>query len=222
MQMAPRVLTPVRRHIPASQPAHTRAGGNAQATGADGTRQGKAEATGGQRAAGMAAHVLWPVSACYMHCPIRSSARQADSWRAAALCFFVLFARAVSRTPACSCVGMHSRVAGPRFGCGRFSLHVGRGGTRLSVCDFHSIPRLGGRLGFLVARVDHPRESEYRAPFVSETGLGVCRVGDGIGWAIYFLAVFRGGIECVWGGFAPAGRCWGKVLGVSCLSVFLP
>lgn len=53
MQMAPRVLTPVRRHIPASQPAHTRAGGNAQATGADGTGQGKAEATGGQRAAGM-------------------------------------------------------------------------------------------------------------------------------------------------------------------------
>lgn len=78
------------------------------------------------------------------------------------------------------------------------------------VCDFHSIPRLEGRSGFLVARVGHPRESEYRAPFVSEMGHGVCRVGDEIGWAIYFLGVFRGGIECVLGGFARAGRCWGK------------
>lgn len=71
------------------------------------------------------------------------------------------------------------------------------------------------------------REKKNIAPYVSEVVLGVCRMGDGIGWGVCFLGVFRDGDRvCLALGFGRAGRRWGKVLGVfrvvfSYLTIFL-
>lgn len=59
------------------------------------------------------------------------------------------------------------------------------------------------------------REKKNIAPYVSEMELGVCRLGDGIGWATCFLRVFRDGGQSVSLGFGSCRASMGKLLGVS-------